>query len=103
VPVTDFTLARLARGRIALVALGFGLAGFDALVLVGIAIGTVSTWFAGGLVPIAQIAVILVVLSVAIALIARRRGVSPLSYVALAAPLAVGLWFTGDAIATLLR
>jgi len=103
VPVTDFTLARLARGRIALVALGFALACFDALLLVGIAIGTVSTWFAGGLVPIAQIAVILVVLSVAIALIARRRGVSPLSYVALAAPLAVGLWFTGDAIATLLR
>ena len=104
VPVTDFTLARLARGWIAFVGLGFSLAGFDAVLLVGIAIGTVSTWFAGGgLVPIAQIAVVLVVLSVAIALIARRCGVSPPSYVALAAPLAVGVWFTGGAIATLLR
>ena len=103
VPATNFTLTRLARGRVVLVALGFGLAGFDALLLAGIAIGAVSTWFAGGLVPISQVVVILVVLSVAIALIARRRGVSRPSYVALAAPLAVGVWFTGGAIATLLR
>ena len=103
VPATNFTLTRLARRRVALVALGFGLAGFDALLLVGVAIGAVSTWLTGGVVPIFQVAVILVVLSVAIALIARRRGVSRASYVAVAAPLAVGVWFTGAAIATLLR
>src|SRR5439155_1012187 len=39
VPATNFTLTRLARGRVVLVALGFGLAGFDALLLAGIEIG----------------------------------------------------------------
>lgn len=103
VPVTEGTRAALSRGRVGLVALGFLIAGFIAGASVIIAVATVWLWLTGQLIFGANAALTLVAVSAAIGLVARRRGVSVLSYAALAAPLAFGLWLTGNAVVALLR
>jgi hypothetical protein len=103
VPVTEWTRARLSSGRWALVTLGFFFGAFGAgLVLV---MGTTTMWslVTGQQTELGGIAVALMLASAAIGVVMRRGGPSRLSYAALAAPLAFGLWLTGNAVATLLR
>ena len=101
-PVADGALARVSRGNVGLLGFGFLVGALGAGLLVSIGLGTLWSWLTTGYLPAPQVAPTLMAASAAIALAARFRGVSLLTYVALAVPLAVGIWFTGNAIVTLL-
>jgi hypothetical protein len=102
-PVADRTLARLASGRWALVALGSLFGMLDAVLVLAIGSTTIWSWLSGQRPALGGAAVALMLVSVAIGLAMRRSRPSQLSYAALAVPLAVGLWLTGTAVVQLLR
>jgi hypothetical protein len=102
-PVAEWTLALLSSGRWGLVALGFVFGVLDAGLVLVIGTTTIGSWLTGQQPALGAVAVAMMLASVAIGVTARRGGPSLLSYAALGVPLAVGLWQTGNAVATLLR
>ena len=103
VPVAEGTLARLSSGRWGLVALGFLFGVLDAGLILAVGTATIWAWLTGQQTSLGGVVVALMLASAAIGLAMRRGSPSLLSYAALAAPLAFGLWLTGNAVATLLR
>lgn len=103
VPVAEGTLARLSTGRWRLVALGLLFGVLDAGLVLAVGTATIWSWLTGQSTTLGGVVVALMLASAAMGVAMRRSGPSALSYAALAAPLAFGLWLTGNAVATLLR
>jgi hypothetical protein len=103
VPVSEVAIAGLGRGRWGLVAVGFPLGLLDVLLVVAVTATTVGSWVGGQPPFLGGVVVTLMFASAVIGIVARRAGVSSLSYAALAVPLAIGLWLTGTAVVQLLR
>jgi hypothetical protein len=103
VPVAEAAIARLSSGRWGLVAFGFLFGVLDAGMVLAVGSATMWSWLTGQQTTLGGVVVALMLVSVAIGLAMRRGGPSRLSYAALAAPLAFGLWLTGNAVATVLR
>ena len=103
VPVAEATIARLSSGRWGLVAVGFLFGVLDAGLVLSIGTATIWSWLTGQSTTLGGVVVALMLVSVAIGIAMYRIGPSLLSYVALAVPLAFGLWLTGTAVVQLLR
>jgi hypothetical protein len=101
--VIEPVLVLLERGRIGLVAIGFLVAGLGTFVLFVVGIGTLWSWLTAGQPFTEGRAATLLSASVAIAAVARLRGLPAISYAALGVPFAVGVWLTGTSIVALLR